>query len=163
MASRYFAEHQFSDGPGDGRPTATQIVKKEAMEEKLIGSTVFITGCASGIGVETARALFLPGANLYLATRNLQTTKVALKDIIHSERVHLLDFDIESLESVRSCAAEVLSRNASLDILICNAGAMATPEGRTKDGFETQIGTNHLAHFLLFKLLKPVLLKVVTR
>ncbi|KAI1120831.1 hypothetical protein F5Y10DRAFT_257624 [Nemania abortiva] len=75
-----------------------------------------------------------------------------------SERVHLLELDLESLASVRACAAQFLSANTPLNILICNAGVMTPPEGRTQDGFETQFGTNHLAHFLLFNLLQPALL-----
>lgn len=64
---------------------------------------------------------------------------------------------LNSLESVRQCAATFLSKSATLNILINNAGVGAPPEGRTKDGFETQIGVNHFAHFLLFRLLEPAL------
>jgi len=66
-----------------------------------------------------------------------------------------------SLDSVRACAAEFLSKSQTLNIFIANAGVMACPEGKTKDGFETQFGVNHLAHFLLFNLLKPTLLASV--
>ena len=75
-----------------------------------------------------------------------------------SERVHLLELELNSLESVRACANTFLSQSNTLNIFIANAGVMACPEGRTADEFETQLGTNHLSHFLLFNLLKPTLL-----
>jgi len=61
--------------------------------------------------------------------------------------VHLLELDLESLASVRTCAEKFLSQSKTLNVLIANAGVMATREGRTKDGFETQFGVNHLTHF----------------
>ncbi|KAJ3544041.1 hypothetical protein NM208_g3255 [Fusarium decemcellulare] len=162
MTTRYSSVHQSPNGPGDGRPTAKQIIEDENLEGRLEGKVVFVTGCSSGIGVETARALFLTGATLYLTARNLEKAESVLRDLVHTGRVHLLALDLESLDSVRSCAAEFLSKSNTLDILICNAGIMAPPEGRTKDGFETQIGTNHLGHFLLFNLLQPALSAAVT-
>jgi len=75
-----------------------------------------------------------------------------------SERVHLLELSLNSLENVRACANTFLSQSNTLNIFIANAGVMACPEGRTADGFETQLGTNYLSHFLLFNLLKPTLL-----
>ncbi|KAJ4113835.1 hypothetical protein BFJ70_g4173 [Fusarium oxysporum] len=59
---------------------------------------------------------------------------------------------------MQACIAEFTSKSSKLNVLIANAGVIMTPEGRTADGFETQFGTNHLAHFLLFQLLKPALL-----
>ncbi|QGI87677.1 hypothetical protein CEK25_002633 [Fusarium fujikuroi] len=162
MADRYVTIHESPNGPGDSRPTAVQIIKDEGLEGKLSDLVVFITGCSAGIGVETAKALHLTGATLYLTARDLEKAKSALGDLAQGERVHLLELDLESLESVRSCAAKFLSESPKLNILICNAGVMCTPEGRTKEGFETQFGTNHLAHFLLFQLLKPALAKGAT-
>lgn len=72
--------------------------------------------------------------------------------------MHLLQLDLGSLASVRDCAAEIASKSSKLNIFIANAGVMYTPDGKTADGFETQFGTNHLGHFLLFELLKPTLL-----
>ncbi|KAI0100077.1 hypothetical protein GGR51DRAFT_533758 [Nemania sp. FL0031] len=158
MASRYVAIHQSPNGPGDSRPTAIQIIKDEELEGKLTGQTAFVTGCSSGIGTETARALYLAGATLYLTARDLAKAKTVLGEMVSSERVHLLELDLDSLASVRACASQFLSANTPLNILVCNAGVMMPPEGRTKDGFETQFGTNHLAHFLLFNLLQPALL-----
>jgi NAD(P)-dependent dehydrogenase (short-subunit alcohol dehydrogenase family) len=158
MAARYAEIHNSPNGPGDARPTALQIIQDEGLEGKLDGKVILITGCSSGIGVETAKALFTTGATLYLTARDLSKAQSALGDIVTSPRVHLLELDLNSLASVRACAEKFLSMSKTLNIFIANAGVMATPEGRTKDGFETQFGTNHLAHFLLFNLLKPTLL-----
>ncbi|OBS24501.1 hypothetical protein FPOA_05042 [Fusarium poae] len=162
MTDRYVAVHKAANGPGDARPTAVQIIKEENLEGKLKDHVVFITGCSAGIGIDTAKALYLTGATLYLTARDLDKAKAALVDIVQDDRVHLLELDLESLDSVRSCATTFLSESPKLNILICNAGVMCTPEGRTKEGFETQFGTNHLAHFLLFNLLQPALQKGVT-
>jgi NAD(P)-dependent dehydrogenase (short-subunit alcohol dehydrogenase family) len=155
---RYAAVHQNIKGPGDARPTALQIIHDENLEGKLTGYVALITGCSSGIGIETARALYATGATLYLTARDLAKAKSALPDIITSDRVHLLKLDLMSLGSVRACATEFLSESRTLNIFVANAGVMACPEGKTKDGFETQFGVNHLAHFLFFNLLKPTLL-----
>lgn len=162
MATKYASVHQSPTGPGDARPTALQIVKDENIVGKLNGKAIFITGCSSGIGIETARALFATGATLYLTARDLVKARSALPDLIESDRVYLLELELNSLDSVRACASQFLSKSKTLNIFIANAGVMACPEGRTKDGFETQFGINHLAHFLLFNLLKPTLLSSST-
>ncbi|CCD43583.1 hypothetical protein QC760_001856 [Botrytis cinerea] len=160
--SSYALFHEHPSGPGDARPTAKQIIQDEGIEGQWANKTILITGCSSGLGVETARALAATGATLYLTVRDVAKTKAILGDLLQLDRIHLLTLDLNSLASVRSCASEFLSRSESLNILIENAGVMTTPEGRTMDGFETQIGTNHLGHFLLFQLLKPVLLASAT-
>lgn len=162
MTTRYEFVHQTLNGPGDTRPTAHQIIEDEHLKGKWSDKTVMITGCSSGIGVETAKALLETGATLYLTARSLDKAKTALGAITESDRVHLLELDLNSLASVCNCADAFLARSNRLDILITNAGVMATPEGRTQDGFETQFGTNHLAHFLLIQLLLPTLLKSST-
>lgn len=158
MPSRYAAAHQSSKGPGDARPTALDIVRDEGLLGKLTDKVVLITGCSSGIGVETAKALNTTGAKLFLGVRDTAKGQAALSDILKPGYVELLKMDLNSLDSVRSAAEEFQKQSKTLNILINNAGVMATPEGRTADGFETQFGTNHLAHFLLFQLLKPTLL-----
>ncbi|KAL6898469.1 hypothetical protein GGI43DRAFT_407770 [Trichoderma evansii] len=158
MADQYVKVHESPKGPGDSRPTALQIIQDEGLEGKFSGKIAFITGSSAGIGVESARALYAAGATLYLTARNLEKAKKALGEMASSDRVHLLELELESLASVRSCAATFLSVSKVLNILICNAGVMTPPEGRTKDGFETQFGTNHVAHFLLINLLMPALL-----
>jgi len=145
-------------GPGDARPTALQIIQDEDLVDKLTEKVIFITGCSSGIGIDTARALSTTGATLYVTARDTTKASSVLSDILKTGHVHLLHLDLNSLDSVRACAAAFQAQSQKLNILINNAGVMHTPEGRTADGFETQFGTNHLAHFLLFQLLKPTLL-----
>jgi NAD(P)-dependent dehydrogenase (short-subunit alcohol dehydrogenase family) len=159
---KYESVHQVLNGPGDARPTALQIVQDEQLKGKWSDKTILITGTSSGIGVETARALLETGATLYLTARDLKKAKTVLGPILESGRAHLLELDLDSLASVRKCADAFLAKSDRLNILINNAGVMATPEGRTQDGFETQLGTNHLAHFLLIQLLLPTLLKSTT-
>ncbi|KAL2831872.1 hypothetical protein BJY01DRAFT_239991 [Aspergillus pseudoustus] len=158
MSNKYTEFHKSCSGPGDARPTAAQVIQDENLEGQLTGKAIFITGCSSGLGVQTAFALFETGATLYLTARDMGKARMALSSIIDSPRVHLLQLDLNSPASVRSCVTEFRSTSSKLNILIENAGTMACPEGRTLDGFERQLGTNHLAHFLLFILLRPVLL-----
>ncbi|KAI9734362.1 MAG: hypothetical protein M1834_002468 [Cirrosporium novae-zelandiae] len=158
MTSRYAAAHLNTKGPGDSRPTALQIVKDNGLEGQLVGKVAFITGCSSGIGIETARALAATGATVFCTARDMEKGKSALADFLEPGRVELLKLDLSSFDSVRACAKEFLEKSKTLNILVNNAGVMTCPESRTADGFETQFGTNHLAHFLLFNLLKPVLL-----
>jgi NAD(P)-dependent dehydrogenase (short-subunit alcohol dehydrogenase family) len=162
--SRYTDAHVDPQGPGDARPTAIQIIKDEGAEGKLAGKVVVITGTSSGLGIETARALSLTGAKLLLTARNLDKAKVALDGILEPGRIELVEMDNVSLESVRAAAKTILEKsNNQVNILINNAGIMALPKlERTKDGFEMQFGVNHLAHFLLFELLKPALLASAT-
>jgi NAD(P)-dependent dehydrogenase (short-subunit alcohol dehydrogenase family) len=157
MADSWVSAYQNPAGPGDSRPTAKQIVEAENIKGSWSDKTVLITGCSAGIGVEVARALAETGATLYLTARNLSKAEKALGGLVKSERVHLLDLDLNSLASVRRAAEEFSSKEKKLNVLIANAGVMAPPEGRTEDGFETQFGTNHLAHFLLINLLTPAL------
>ncbi|KAF4237747.1 hypothetical protein CNMCM6805_006804 [Aspergillus fumigatiaffinis] len=158
--SRYAEAHANPAGPGDARPTALQIIKDEAVEGKLVGKVIVITGTSSGIGIETARALSLTGARLFLTARDLDKAKSALDGIIEPGRVELVEMDNTSLSSVRAAAKAILQKsNGQVNILVNNAGIMALPKlEHTKDGFEMQFGVNHLAHFLLFELLKPALL-----
>lgn len=158
--SRYAEAHANLDGPGDARPTALQIIKDEGAEGKLAGKVIVITGTSSGIGIETARALSLTGAQLFLTARNLEKAKTALGTILGSGRAELIEMDNTSLSSVRGAAEAIVQKsNGQVNILINNAGIMAIPKLEyTKDGFEMQFGVNHLSHFLLFQLLQPALL-----
>ncbi|MGP4016529.1 oxidoreductase [Saccharopolyspora sp. 5N708] len=124
----------------------------------LTGRTAVITGANSGLGVRTAQALGKAGAHVVLAVRDLDKGKAAATEVPGSHEVRRLD--LADLASVREFAA---SWDGELDLLINNAGVMIPPEGRTKDGFETQFGTNHLGHFALTNLLLPHLTdRVVT-
>ncbi|CAI6092751.1 unnamed protein product [Clonostachys chloroleuca] len=158
--SRYAEVHSNPTGPGDARPTALQIVKDNGLEGKLVGKVAVITGVSSGIGIETARALDATGITLFLTARDTAKAKTALAEFWKEDRMHLIQMDQTSLESVRNGAEEILCKTTEVNILIANAGVMAVPDLQlTKDGFETQFATNHLSHFLLFELLKPALLK----
>jgi NAD(P)-dependent dehydrogenase (short-subunit alcohol dehydrogenase family) len=121
----------------------------------LEGSVVVVTGASSGLGTETARSLAAHGARVAMAVRN-PTASVGARDTV-GPNAELVALDLASLASVRAGAAEILARWPRVDVLINNAGVMATPEGRTAEGFEMQIGTNHLGHFLLTVLLAPAL------
>lgn len=161
--SRYAAAHANPQGPGDARPTALQIIQDEGLVNKLTGKIALVTGANVSIGLETARALHATGATVYIGSRSVAKGEAARKDILESDPsntapVHVLEIQLDSFESVRKAAKEFRGKEKSLNLLVLNAGVMATPEGRTKDGFETQFGTNHLGHFLLFQLLKDLLL-----
>src|SRR3954453_13885919 len=114
------------------------------------GRTVVVTGANSGIGLAAARELARAGARVVLAVRNTGKGEQAVASIDGQTEVRRLD--LSDLSSVRAFAAEW---EGALDVLINNAGVMAVPEERTKDGFEMQIGTNHLGHFALTNLLLP--------
>lgn len=156
--SPYAEAHVSPQGPGDARPTALQIIKDNNLIGELTGRVALVTGVSSGIGIETAKALKTTGMHVFGAVRNLEKARAVLKDDLEPGHLDLLELDMNSLASVRACAKEFLSKSKQLNILIMNAGIMMTPEGKTADGFELQFGTNHLAHFLLFQLLKPTLL-----
>ncbi|MEV6969862.1 oxidoreductase [Hamadaea sp. NPDC051192] len=120
------------------------------------GRTVVITGASSGIGFETAKALAARGATVVLAARNPTKTQNAVARINEATPgadVSAIPLDLTSLTSVRRAAEQISSRYPRLDLLINNAGVMMTPQGRTEDGFELQLGTNHLGHFALTGLL----------
>ncbi|WP_454194951.1 oxidoreductase [Nocardia sp. Marseille-Q1738] len=111
------------------------------------GRTFIVTGANSGLGAETVRALAAAGAEVVLACRNLAKGEQVAAEV--GERARVRKLDLADLASVREFA-EGIDR---ADVLINNAGVMALPEGRTVDGFEKQIGTNHLGHFALTGLL----------
>jgi NAD(P)-dependent dehydrogenase (short-subunit alcohol dehydrogenase family) len=156
----YAPAHRSPSGPNDARPSASQIIKHEGLTGKLCDAVIFITGCSSGLGVETARALSSTGATLFLTARDLSKAREALgSDLAEDPRIHLLKLDLDSLESVRKCAKEFLSQSDKLNILITNAGIRHVPFSKTKDGFEQHFAVNHLAHFLLTNMLLPTLQK----
>ena len=163
MAHPYRQAHRNPKGRGDERPTAQRIIDDEGLRGKWEDKTILITGCSSGIGISTARALATTGARLFLTVRNLEKGKTALEDIL-SDKVQLIQMDNTSLASVRKGAEHFLSKSGNkLNILICNAGVMSPPTRMlTNDGFELQFETNHLAHFLLFQLVKDALISSST-
>jgi NAD(P)-dependent dehydrogenase (short-subunit alcohol dehydrogenase family) len=168
IPGRYHASWVNRSGPGDSRPTALQIVKDEDLVGKLVGKTAVITGCSSGIGVEAVRAMHATGATVFATARNEPKLLEVIKEIEDGDPTNKAPIvpvimELASLKSVREGAKTILEKSGGkVNILITNAGVMATPRGRTEDGFETQFGTNHLAHFLLFLLLKDAMLAAST-
>ena len=114
------------------------------------GRTAVVTGGNSGLGLETARALAGAGAHVVLAVRDTAKGQAAAAQLPGSTEVR--ELDLADLSSVRAFAA---AWDRPLDLLINNAGIMMVAQGRTADGFERQIGTNHLGHFALTLLLLP--------
>jgi NAD(P)-dependent dehydrogenase (short-subunit alcohol dehydrogenase family) len=126
----------------------------------LRGRNAIVTGAASGIGVETARALAAAGAAVTLAVRNVAKGEGVAADIRKTTpgtTVTVEALDLGELASVRAFAARLLASKAPLHILVNNAGVMACPLARTAEGHESQFATNHLGHFLLGAGLAPAL------
>lgn len=101
MSSKYADAHRSTNGPGDDRPTALQIVEDEGLSEKLTDKVFLITGCSSGLGVETAKALATTGATLYLTARNIPAAETALASILKPGKVELIEMDLSSLWGTR--------------------------------------------------------------
>jgi len=124
------------------------------------GRVAVITGANGGLGLEMTRELARKGAHVVLAARNLDKAESAREEIVREipgADLEVAGLDLASLESTRNAAAAILAHHSRIDVLANNAGVMATPEGRTVDDFEVQLGTNHLGHFLLTSLLLPAL------
>ena len=119
----------------------------------LRGKRILVTGVSAGLGVETARTLAAHGAQVVGAARSLDKAMAATAEVAAQAAdgggLDLVELDLASLASVRACADGLLAVGLPFDLIIANAGVMATPFGHTADGFETQFGTNHLGHFVL--------------
>ncbi|EGT5662848.1 SDR family NAD(P)-dependent oxidoreductase [Cronobacter dublinensis] len=142
--------------------TATSTTDEVLSNVDLSGKRVLITGVSAGLGVETARALVSRGASVTGTARNLKKAETAvrkIRSVAQNSRgsLDLIELDLASLSSVVAAADRLLAAQHRFDIVIANAGVMATPEGKTTDGFETQIGTNFIGHFVLIKRLLPLL------
>jgi NAD(P)-dependent dehydrogenase (short-subunit alcohol dehydrogenase family) len=125
------------------------------------GRTAVVTGANAGLGYETALGLAALGARVVLACRSTGKAEAAASRIrqrVPGAALVLRELDLGSLACVAAFAHELCSAEADLDLLVNNAGIMAVDEGRTADGFELQIGTNHLGHFALTAQLLPLLL-----
>jgi NAD(P)-dependent dehydrogenase (short-subunit alcohol dehydrogenase family) len=127
----------------------------------LQGKRILVTGVSAGLGVETARALAAHGAHIVGAARDLAKAEAATaavrRDAALGGSFELIALDLANLQSVRRCADVLLQKGSRFDVVIANAGVMATPFGHTADGFETQFGTNHLGHFVLVNRIAPLL------
>ena len=125
------------------------------------GRIAIVTGANSGIGLEAARELARNGAHVVLACRSEAKANEAIGDIraeLPDANVEFMELDLADLDQVRQFAAAVHERFDHLDLLINNAGVMVPPESRTEQGFELQLGVNHLGHFALTGLLLDLLI-----
>ncbi|KAL2892740.1 Short-chain dehydrogenase TIC 32 chloroplastic [Bienertia sinuspersici] len=128
------------------------------------GLTAIVTGATSGIGAETARVLALRGVHVVMGVRNMaaaEDVKQAIARDIPSARIDAMELDLSSMASVRKFASQFNSSGLPLNLLINNAGIMATPFMLSKDKIELQFATNHLGHFLLTNLLLETMKKTV--
>ncbi len=126
----------------------------------LGGTVAVVTGASVGLGLETARALAAAGAHVVLANRDPVASKTAVDEIrttAPGARLEVVALDLTSLAAVRAAAVAVAEAVDRVDVLVNNAGVMATPFGRTADGHELQFGTNHLGHFAFTAGLLPLL------
>jgi NAD(P)-dependent dehydrogenase (short-subunit alcohol dehydrogenase family) len=141
---------------------ATSTTEEVLSGVNLHGKRILVTGVSAGLGVETVRSLAAHGAQVVGAARDLTkaeaaTTQVRKDAATHGGSFELVEVDLASLKSVRACADKLLAKAEPFDVVIANAGVMATPFGHTADGFETQFGTNHLGHFLLVNRIAPLI------
>ena len=118
----------------------------------LKGKRILVTGVSAGLGIETARTLVAHGADVVGAARDLDKAQRATSEVSKAAAqtgasFELVELDLANLESVRAAADKLVADGRLFDVIIANAGVMATPLGKTEDGFETQFGTNHLGHF----------------
>jgi len=137
---------------------AGQFGAKSTTEEVLAGISlkgkrILVTGVSAGLGVETARALVEHGADVVGTARDLEKARRATSEVSKAAektgaRFEVVELDLASLKSVRTAADKLVADGRLFDVIIANAGVMATPLGKTEDGFETQFGTNHLGHFV---------------
>lgn len=126
------------------------------------GRVAVVTGANGGLGLETARALAGKGAHVIMAARNQDKAAAAAAEIrtkMTDASVEVCRLDLSSLASIRSFAEQFVGQHPRIDLLINNAGVMGIPESHTIDGFETQLGVNHLGHFALTALLLTSLLR----
>jgi NAD(P)-dependent dehydrogenase (short-subunit alcohol dehydrogenase family) len=138
------------------RSTAREVIAGH----DLRGREVIVTGGASGIGIETVRALATAGARVIIATRDRakgEAVAATLRTETGKDAIEFAMLDLGALKSVRAFVAQFLALGRPLHLLINNAGIMATPLAYTEDGFESQFGTNHIGHFALTVGLLPAL------
>jgi len=130
--------------------------------DDLSGRVAVVTGANSGLGFETSAALAAHGATVVMASRSAERLEKAIADVKRRQSDALVEpliLDLASLASIRDAAEETLAAHPQLDLLIDNAGVMAIPRAETVDGFEMQLGTNHLGHFALTGLLLPAMVR----
>src|SRR5277367_2043320 len=143
---------------------ATSTTDEVLYGMNLQGKRILVTGVSAGLGIETARSVAAHGGHVVGAARDLKkaaavTAPVRKLAATAGGSFELVALDLANLKSVRACADELLAKGQFFDVVIANAGVMATPFGHTADGFETQFGTNHLGHFVLINRIAPLLRK----
>jgi NAD(P)-dependent dehydrogenase (short-subunit alcohol dehydrogenase family) len=124
------------------------------------GRVAVVTGANSGLGLVAARELARRGALVVLACRNMEKGRAAHAEVAAAAsgpEPELEELDLASLDSVRDFTGRFRAKHDGLDLLINNAGVMASPRRLTEDGFELHLGTNHLGHFVLTRLLLPLM------
>lgn len=139
--------------------TAFEVVQNQNLEGKVF----LITGGYSGLGAESAKSLLSAGATVIIVGRNAETQHKFVTEILNDKSLKISEnqidaektMDLGNLESVSRFAKHIYEKYAQIDVLMLNAGIMRTPPGKTKDGFEIQMGTNVIGHFLLAKILAP--------
>ena len=141
---------------------ATSTTEEVLSGIDLRGKRILVTGVSAGIGVETARSLAAHGAYVVGAARDLAKAETATAQVKKDAAANgggfeLIALDLANLKSVRASADALLNKGKFFDVIIANAGVMATPFGHTADGFETQFGTNHLGHFVFVNRIAPLL------
>jgi NAD(P)-dependent dehydrogenase (short-subunit alcohol dehydrogenase family) len=142
------------------RSTTDEVLSGVNLKRKRI----LVTGVSAGLGAETARSLAAHGAQVVGAARDLAKAEAATARLRREATskggsFELVALDLADLKSVRRCADAVLAKGEPFDVVIANAGVMATPFRHTADGFEMQFGTNHLGHFVLVNRIAPLIRK----
>ena len=184
-SGRYASLHRNPQGPGDARPTSLQILKDSDVIGQYNDKVFLLTGGSNGLGVDEAKALANTGAKVFFTSRDLTKGERVRDEILKelkaedpnaSPRIEVIQMDLMKFDSVRKAAAEFRSKSDKLNVLVNNAGRLSsicrlryirglisvigismTPHVVTKNGFEQQFQVNHLSHFLLFQLLKDML------
>jgi len=132
---------------------ATSTTEEVLSGVNLKGKRFLVTGVSAGLGIETARSLAAHGAHVVGAARDLSKAESATAQVrkdaaANDGSFELIELDLASLKSVRASADKLVAKGETFDVIIANAGVMATPFTQTVDGFEMQFGTNHLGHFV---------------
>jgi NADP-dependent 3-hydroxy acid dehydrogenase YdfG len=122
----YAEQHKASTGPGDKRPTALEVLEDNKLIQAWPDKVVLITGASSGIGIETARAMYATGAKVFVMVRDTTKMRPIVADIIKSTKgtgtIEVLEMDLDSLDSVKNAAQQFLGKSSQLNVLINNAG-----------------------------------------
>jgi NAD(P)-dependent dehydrogenase (short-subunit alcohol dehydrogenase family) len=147
---------------GDGDGAADGGGDADGDGTALAGKLAVVTGGNGGLGLATARGLARAGAHVVIAARDPGKSTAALDELrreVPGVAAEIVPLDLASLDSVRAAAEAIIAAQPAVDVLVNNAGVMGTPERTTADGFELQLGTNHLGHFAFTALLLPALLR----